>query len=79
MWLEMENKWFKAKIYGYGWYPYTWQGWLCIIIWAILFVIGMKIFTQNWLINVIFNTSITLVLIYISYIKGEKARWRWGK
>jgi hypothetical protein len=20
--------WFKAKNYGWGWYPITWQGWL---------------------------------------------------
>ncbi len=22
--------WFKAKNYGWGWYPATWQGWLIL-------------------------------------------------
>jgi len=23
--------WFKAKQYGWGWYPARWQGWLIVI------------------------------------------------
>ena len=32
----MNNKlWFKAKMFGWGWYPITWQGWLITILYVI--------------------------------------------
>ena len=31
----MKQLWFKAKTYGYGWYPVTWQGWLVILIYVL--------------------------------------------
>jgi hypothetical protein len=31
----MRNIWFKAKRYGYGWTPYTWEGWLVFFIFLI--------------------------------------------
>lgn len=75
----MTNKlWFKAKTYGYGWTPVTWQGWL---------VVGIYLVFVIWL-STIFAPGIeyfglmllaTIVLIWISAKKGEKARWRWGK
>ena len=76
----MKNKkiWFKAKNYGWGWCPCTWQGTVCIIIWAILFVFGMITMDHEWLKNLIFIFSFTGILIWICWKKGEKPRWRWG-
>jgi uncharacterized membrane protein HdeD (DUF308 family) len=78
----MNQIWFKAKKYGWGWYPSTWQGWLVVIGYLIIFAILIAIFETNvekflvpYLISVIFLTSL---LIYISYKKGEKPGWRWG-
>ena len=28
--------WFKARLYGWGWTPATWQGWLVLAIWLVL-------------------------------------------
>lgn len=79
----MENKlWFKAKKYGYGWYPATWQGWLVVFVYLIILAILIIVFETNiqkflwpYIISVVILTSI---LILISYKKGEKAKWRWG-
>jgi hypothetical protein len=27
-----QRLWFKAKEYGYGWYPCTWEGWLVLVV-----------------------------------------------
>ena len=75
-----KNKlWFKAKCYGWGWYPCSWEGWLVILIWVTLFTFGVLKMDHEWLKNVIFISIFTAILIWICYKKGEKPRWRWGK
>jgi uncharacterized membrane protein len=77
--------WFKAKPYGYGWYPATWQGWLIIFVWIVL--LGLNAWrlmafdtppVENTLEFVGETLVMTAVLIYICYKKGEELRWRWG-
>lgn len=78
--------WFKAKTFGYGWYPSTWQGWLVTIVYLILFTLSAITFSitsnqnkVNFLIPYITTILIlTITLIIIAKVKGEKARWRWG-
>ncbi|MFA6486231.1 MAG: hypothetical protein WCT40_02590 [Candidatus Magasanikbacteria bacterium] len=79
----MTKIWFKAKKYGYGWSPSTWQGWLVVAVYLIILISLIYIFETNiekylvfYLISVFISTGL---LIYISYKKGEPARWRWGK
>ena len=83
--MEQNNQkyWFKAKTYGYGWYPATWQGWLIIAVYLMIFGLLVFIFETDiekysvfYFISV---TVITLLLVYISYKKGEPTKWRWGK
>jgi hypothetical protein len=73
--------WFKRKLYGWGWVPVKWQGWLVILFFiaivtyaAIAFLIKGKL-TEYFVILII---SIIL-LGYIAYKTGEKPRWSWGK
>ena len=40
--------WFRAKCYGWGWYPCSWEGWLVILIWAIFFTLSMVKLNQEW-------------------------------
>lgn len=75
--------WFKAKTYGYGWYPATWQGWLILLTYLMVLVALIYIFETDiekylafYFIAVFVLTGL---LIYISYKKGEPAKWRWGK
>jgi hypothetical protein len=74
--------WFKRKLYGWGWIPVRWQGWLVILTWIILLTISVALIQENdheigknFAMIVIF----TLVLLFICYKKGEKPKWSWGK
>mgnify|MGYP001568499764 CR=1 FL=1 len=88
--INMENKkrklWFKAKLYGWGWYPSTWQGWLVLLTWVIIEIALFLNIDKNshsvsdTLINFIpISIVLIIILIIICYIKGERPRWRWGK
>ena len=70
--------WFKRKLYGYGWYPSTWQGWAIIACWAALFFLGITFFAEH-IIFPIFVFIITGILIIICYKYGETPRWQWRK
>ncbi len=78
--------WFKAKHYGYGWYPATWQGWVVIGIFLaldLLLALGLApLLDRNtrWL-WLFFSGLIVIngTLIYICAKTGEPAKWRWGK
>lgn len=74
-----EGYWFKRKLYGFGWTPAKWQGWLVLFVWVILFISGMSMVYYDWLKSIIFSISITIILIFICYKKGEKPKWQWGK
>ena len=78
----MKKIWFKAKRYGYGWYPATWQGWTVIGVYLAVFAILAAVFETNvekfWLPYLIFIFILTSLLVYISYKTGEKPSWRWG-
>lgn len=78
-----EGYWFKRKLYGWGWVPAKWQGWLTTFI----FIIALVFIVQN--IAVHHNTGpanmywiafviLLVILIMIGYKKGEKPKWSWG-
>ena len=70
--------WFRRKCYGWGWCPCSWEGWLAILIWAVLFVFGVVKMDHEWLKNLVFIIIFTAILIWICYKKGEKPKWQWG-
>ena len=82
----MTKLWFKAKQYGWGWTPASWQGYVAI---ALYIFIAIKIFfhinktsnsASDILIDLIFPfVLLTFLLIILCYAKGEKPKWRWGK
>jgi len=41
---KAQKRWFKAKEYGWGWYPASWQGWVITFLYASLYVISMLLF-----------------------------------
>jgi isopentenyl-diphosphate delta-isomerase len=83
---EKPKLWFRAKRYGWGWYPVSWEGWLIIAIFvavltlhALLSVSETVEPTNNEIYWFFVRTSILVfLLIYICYRRGEKPRWRWG-
>lgn len=79
-----EGYWFKAKLYGWGWTPVTWQGWLIIAAYVFA-VLGftLTIDTNSPPREVFFTflipvTLLTVVLIRVCYRTGEKPHWMWG-
>jgi len=81
--MEQKQYWFKAKRYGWGWYPASWQGWVVLLIYFIIFGVLIYIYETNiekyllpYLLSVL---GLTGLLIFISYKKGEPAGWHWGK
>jgi len=79
----MTKKWFKAKTYGYGWYPATWQGWLCILGYMVILIAASWLLKYNQAIYLVLYILILLIstglLIYVCYKNGEPATWRWGE
>jgi len=78
-----KHLWFKRKLYGWGWTPVTWQGWLTILLFLItILTISFSLPKEPtdsqlaW-----FFISLIIVvalLIGICYAKGETPRWQWG-
>jgi hypothetical protein len=85
--MEQEKKlWFKAKTYGWGWTPITWQGWAITLLYiAVSFLLFFRIddsqqSASDILVNFVFvEAFLTLLLIWVCYIKGEKPHWSWGR
>jgi hypothetical protein len=77
--------WFKAKRYGWGWYPATWEGWVILAMYLFSFI-SMTVFANrhsdsvsDFLMQFLPNAIILLAfLIIICYTRGEKPGWRWG-
>ena len=87
---EMSSKpnqlWFRAKRWGWGWYPCTWQGWAIIAMYVFALVNGVfwikdhVITTRDLFVRVLPSFYImTVFLTIICYATGEKPLWRWGR
>ncbi|MEK9200716.1 MAG: hypothetical protein AAB909_01945 [Patescibacteria group bacterium] len=77
--------WFKAKPYGWGWYPSTWQGWAILA--GFIFISVCDYYRiastsqsdRDIIVNFIPSIFLySIILIIICYLTGEKPRWRWG-
>ncbi len=81
-----KNYWFKAKLFGWGWTPAKWQGWLVLLVFFILIIFNayrIESFsnsTSDAPIKLIFQTIVLFFLLFVICWKtGEKPRWQWGK
>lgn len=80
-----ERYWFKRKLYGWGWTPATWQGWLVVLLF-ILFLLwnGLTLapdptLTHPKLLWFFIETILAVAaLILICYQTGESLCWQWG-
>ncbi len=84
--MHMEKKlWFRRKLYGWGWTPCSWQGWLCIAVYLILIcffvlLLDLDATGRDVIIRFLIPVALlTLVFLEIGYKKGEKPKWQWGK
>ena len=77
--------WFRAKRYGWGWYPIRWQGWVVILIYVVALLKSGLYFNawthsgSDFLINFSIPFIIlTILLLIVCYTKGEYPHWSWG-
>jgi hypothetical protein len=78
--------WFKAKRYGYGWYPATWQGWAVLALALASITINSIMIdrrshsvSDTLIGSVGFTILVVALLIIVCVLTGEKPKWRWGK
>ena len=81
---ESKKVWFKRKLYGWGWYPVSTEGWLSLLVYVgfIGFIFAyVKLDTSS--IQIIFTLTLPVFLasalfLALCFYKGEKPMWRWG-
>jgi hypothetical protein len=75
--------WFKAKTYGLGWVPATWEGWLATAIYVaafalwLVYVVKAPAHERLGLAEIAPLLLLTAGYIALSWLKGDKPRWRW--
>jgi hypothetical protein len=72
--------WFKRKIYGWGWVPVKWQGWIVVFITLFIGIAGIYFSEiddapEGVIISILFMIAI---ILSFGYWKGEKPCWQWG-
>ncbi|MDD5179431.1 MAG: hypothetical protein WC304_04035 [Candidatus Gracilibacteria bacterium] len=72
--------WFKRKLYGWGWTPVKWQGWLVIVISIAIGIFGVYVGdTDDAPGAALLGILLMFALIFFfGYSKGEKPKWQWG-
>lgn len=80
------RKWFKAKQYGLGWVPASIEGWavLCTYIAICIYIFAKIDYSSHSNSDTLIGFAVpfivlTLILIIICYVKGEKPYFRWGE
>jgi hypothetical protein len=73
---QNQEIWFPAKKHGFGWgIPVTWKGWVVLLVYAFLMIIGALFLTRPST-PVIYFIGYTVlpstILIFICWMKGEK-------
>ncbi len=79
---DKKKIWFPAKRYGWGWgMPCAWQGWVVLAAYVLL-ACGGAVFLKpdkNLGLWIAYVAILSVIMILICFLKGEKPRWRWGK
>jgi hypothetical protein len=80
--------WFHARKYGWGWTPVTIQGWLVLAGFFVAVAINIAVLAyrmrngmdlRSALITfLVWQAVLTVALIAICWMTGERPRWRWG-
>ncbi|MEK7099595.1 MAG: hypothetical protein AAB883_00435 [Patescibacteria group bacterium] len=87
-----KNLWFRAKQYGWGWYPITWQGWAVTALYVVLYTVSGVLFgalapavlagggsvAAGALLLISWTILLSASLLAVCYRYGEPPRWRWG-
>ncbi len=82
-----QSYWFKRRRYGYGWIPTSWQGWTTVAVFLFVVLGGTTVLKDTPRNTFSSESSLYLLivliaivgLVIVSYLKGPKPKWRWGK
>ena len=81
----MKHIWFKRKTFGWGWTPATWQGWIILAVYIYLLVLLFRSIdatshsdSDTLIAFALPFIVLTLALMGICRLFGEKPRWSWG-
>lgn len=85
--MDSTHYWFKRRRYGWGFMPVTWQGWAVILGYVLIVAALIPAFldapeavaAKEAGFFVIFFTAATAGMLMISFSKGPRPRWRWGR
>jgi len=85
----MTKVWFKARSYGWGWTPVSWEGWAATAVSLLLIGLGVAVFILRMrsgadirvtLIGfLLWNFAVAGALMAVAAVTGESPRWRWGE
>lgn len=77
--------WFKRKLYGWGWAPASWQGWLLTLVFLLVVFAdagwvasSVPSFRSLAIFYAVLVVSIAL-LIVVCFKTGERPKWSWGR
>lgn len=80
-----QGYWFKAKLYGWGWTPATWQGWIAVLMFVLFLLWNARLLTNTVeptneeLLTFFARLLVGLILLLvITYKTSEKPHWHWG-
>lgn len=82
--MKQSKLWFKRRRYGYGWTPITWQGWTVVALFlGIVLTSAFRMpegpSTKDMVSYFVFISTLTIILVTVTYKTGPKPKWRWGK
>lgn len=75
-----QGLWFKRKLFGWGWTPATWQGWVVMAIGLAIVFLGVYVGEIDDAPGAAVLGGIVGIGFIIAFCiyKGEKPRWQWG-
>ena len=85
--MDSTHYWFKRRRYGWGFMPVTWQGWAVILGYVLIVAALIPAFldapeavaAKEAGFFVILFTAATAGMLMISFSKGPRPHWRWGR
>jgi hypothetical protein len=74
-----ERYWFKRKLYGWGWTPARWPGWVVTGAYIGLLVVTLNEYARvsDVLALALFLIA-SVIFITVAWCTGESPRWQWG-
>ena len=85
---KVRTLWFRAKEYGWGWYPISWQGWAITVLYALLFTFTFLVFfgwagaaseAHAGVRDIVFGVLEFLIVIGILSYTLFRACTKWGE